>query len=473
MPDTSLVAEFRARARDVRASQRAFGLAVVDSTVTSAVVEITNGRLLVTVTGSPSCPSVDVSLSDPRYATIGDLLNALGRSPGYRVARDEGVNMGHASVDLDLQGPAECQGTGVDLFHHMFSDLELEAILRRAIQRHNPSLNLVTIPPQEVEFALQMAMAILHREQATDAVKRKGLDMGVGELLQLADSYERAYNEDTKRLKRAIQSPKEANPNTMREGDITLGTLSRRSLRTGYIAPVGANLPPDAPVLLDPSDLDQEDDNVRVQWQRNHNADFYSYELWMDTQPEVQRTKEGQLFAASPWSSRPANSGARITTSKMVFRSLGPNSSSAGYVTFITELGQAVKGFIVNGLEPENDYFFRLYVIDLNNESAASNVVRLRTVPMRAVLKENDFASSLYALPGTVVTLYMRSDRGTFTAQHRVFFGGQEVTATIVGPYEVTVVVPTFMHRETKKDLVVRSPTGLTSVMREVFQVAL
>jgi hypothetical protein len=477
--ETSLISELRRRIRDVGHTSRAFGLAVTDDSVSDAIAEVTNGHLIVSVSGSVTIPSLDIDLSRPQYETIGRLHQALSRTPGYRCTLDEDANLSHPSVDLESFGPVPVHETGVDLKHHRWSDLELDSIIHRATQRHNPSLNSTTLPSQEVEFVLQLAQAIIYRDLAGDAVKRKGLDTDVDQCLKLANDHEAAYRSDTARLARAIQSPKEANSSTMDEGDVVLGRNFRRSMRTGLQSPLSQALPPDAAYLLEPDSRDAEDTNLRVNWQQNRNYDFYSYELWMDFRPEVIREREGLISPAVPYAFLPDTPSpllggvARETSSRMVFRSYGANSNfdTAAFATFVQELGQSIKAFIVGKLEPETTYYFRLYVVNLNYQAVASNIVQLTTKPLRAMFKTNNYADRLSGPAGTVITFTLESAMGAVTTSHRFLFGPKELPMTILTPYTFTVTVPAFSNLTEKKDLTLISPTGLIDCKKMAFMV--
>lgn len=499
---SSILSEFRRRIKDVRHSSRAFGVAIVDPGVTTATAEVTMGHLIVNVQGG-AAPSIDFDLSNPRYDTIGRLYQVVSRVQGYRATLDEDVNLDHPSNDIEGFGPlpiagggtvmpASASGSGVDLTHHLFSDSELEEILKIAIQRHNPSLTLSTLPPQEKTFVITLAHAEVCRIQGYDASKRKGLDQTVENLIALADSFEKQYKDDTTRLSRAIQSPREANSNTTDEGDVMLGKLFRRSGRTGFMDPLGNVIPPDAAVLQDPDEHDIEDDNIRVVWQRNKNWDFYSYELWMDTRPDVIRTREGGLiFAGVPINALISpdtdfgqrNAAKRMTTSTLVFRSFGSNSnaSQSSFATFVEEFGQLIRSFSVGGLESQTTYYFRLYIVNINYVATSSNVVRGMTKPLRArfisqffdpnnpLAPVGQFISVTTGPAGTVVTLQLDTTKGAFTTLHTLKFSEKPVVPTITnGGYTLTATVPAFQNIG-PKDLAIVSPTGLVDVRNQGF----
>lgn len=489
MTQTSLLSELRRKIQDVRPSRRALSFGLTDENVTSAVAEVTNGHLIVNVAGG-TAPAIDFDLTNARYDTIGKLYQVLSRTTGYTAQRDEDANLDHPSIDVEPFGPLDVRSTGVDLNHHLFSDNELEEVLREAIQRHNPSLSTDTLPPQEWAFIFPLAQANICRIQAYDASKRKALDMEVNQLLALADSFERRYKEDTTRLARALQSPRETNSNIVDEGDVMLGKQVRRSLRTGFMSPTSQTLPPEAAVLLDPDEHDVEDDNARIVWQRNKNYDFYSYELWMDSRPDVVRTREGGLiFAGTPVAFLSQEDGTRaaarrLTTSQMVFRSFGGNSNSSrsSFSTFVEEFGQLISAFSVGNLESETEYYFRLYIITINYVATSSNVVRVYTKPLRARFlplyrPDNQPGPTGVALsanagpPGTVVTVQLDPTKGAFTTQHVFRIGEKVVTPSISGGgYVLSFTVPTFQIIGIK-DVSIVSPTQLVSVINQAFTV--
>lgn len=487
---SSIIAEFRNRIKDVRCSARAFGLAITDQSVTSAIAEVTGNRLIVTVVGGTGTPSIDLDLTDPRYDTVGRLYQVLARTKGYRASLDEDANKQHTSSDIEPFGPLTVESTGVDLQHHLFSDSELEEILKYALQRHNPTLTLATLPPQEWAFVMPLAQANVCRIQAYDATKRRGLAQESSTLIQLAESFEKQYSDDTTRLARAIRSPKETNSNLVDEGDVMSGKQFRRSLRTGFMSPLSQVITPDFVVLNDPDQYDVEDDNVRVVWQRNKNLDFYSYELWMDTRPEVERTREGGLiFAGTPVAFQNRqdgqyNSAQRLTTSVMVFRSFGANSNSSrsSFSTFVEEFGQLIRSFSVGGLEPETSYYFRLYVIDINYEASGSNVVKATTRALRTRFKNQSYdalqpqrpvgpyTDKTAGPPGTTVNYFLDTTKAPFTADCTFLFGGKEIANPVIsaGGYQVEIVVPSFQTYG-YKDVSIVSPSELIDIRNHAF----
>ena len=452
-------------------------IGIRDASVTSATAEITNGHLIITIAGGTT-NSLDFDLSNPRYDTIGGLYDAISRAGGYTANLAEDADRNHSSTDIAPFGPLNIQTVGCELVHHLFSDNELEDIARDATHRHNPSLSLATLPPQEWAFVFPLAHANILRTQAMDATKRRGLSEDVSSLLELARSYEEQYTADTQRLARAIQSPREANANIVDEGDVMLGTLFRRSGRTGFMSPLASVIPPDAAKLLDPNEHDIEDSNVRVVWERNKNFDFYSYELWMDTTPDVVRSRDGGLIpTGAPISQLTTDDtryegAVRRTSSVMVFRSFGGNSnaSRSSFATFVEEFGQMIRSFAVGNLESQSTYYFRLYVQNVNYDSIGSNVVKAVTRPLRARFIQYNALSLTSGKPGAVVTVTCDPTKGQFTSQHVFKIGGKVVATTILTPYTFSFVVPSFENYG-PKDVVIVSPTKLLDVISYAFTV--
>lgn len=481
MTTSSLIDRLRRRIQDDRPSNKAMSVAVTDDVSTRAILELQDGFLSVTVTGG-TAPSPTFNLMETRYDTIEKLYRQLTRLDGYTVTLDEDASNTHLSVDLFPIPPTDI-GTGnssAELKHYLFSASELDEILSEAVQRHNPSFNVSSLPNTEEVFVFQLAHAEVCRRQAYDSSKRKGLSETVDDLLSIARSLEDTYGSDVKRLARALQSPKETTALTD-EGDIMIGTAYRTSPRTGFKSPIGQNTSPKPVILMEPDDiLDVEDDNIKGRWQRTRGNDFYSQELWIDTIPDVIRSQTGLTFGGQPFAGTPvlinsdSNRGVlRKTTSKLVFRSWGANTNfdTATFHTFIEEFGQEITQYNVGDLEPDTEYFFRLYVQDLNYETTASNVVRYLTKSLRVRFEETNPVSPKSGLSGVVVTLKFDTTKGQFTAEHTIRFGGKIVPATIISPFEVTVVVPAFTVIRLPKDIVVTSPTGLFDIINDAYTV--
>ena len=488
---TSMLAEFRRKIQDTRYSRRVMTVSVSDETVSTATLEITAGRLTTSIIGG-SAAEVSVLLTSSAYDTVEKLFQLFSRTGGYSVQMDEDVSREHLSIDIEPVGLSSIKGTGIDLVTHLFSDAELEEILKNAVLRHNPGMSIDNLPEQERVFVFPLAQANVARIQAQDAAKRKGLDSSVSDLIALADSFENQYREDSRRHSRVIQPAREANPNLVAEGDVVLGKLQRRSLRTGFQAPISQTIDPDPPVLLVPDEHMIEDDNVQVVWQRNRNVDFYSYELWMDTRPDVVRSHAGELAfggATSTFPNTPTGQGflsdgaGRQTTSKMVFRAFGSESrtSRGSFAVSVQEFGQLLRSFAVPELESDTEYFFRLYVSTINYTVSGSNIVSALTKAQRARFMPlgrsatrpgpiGGFANKTSGPAGTVVEITLDPTAGPYTTAHTFTVGGKVVTPVIHSAYAMEITIPAFQTKDAK-DFVIISPTQLVDVRPCAFTV--
>lgn len=462
MPSTTLLSELRRRIRDTRRVVPSLTIATSDKTTSSALLELTNAMLIFTPTGGSVAKPFSLDLTSASYNTVGKVHQELQRMAGIVAILDQEADVEHESIDWEEFGPQDVTQVGFQLRHHVFSDWEAEQVIQGAIRRHNPTMSIQTLPPSEWELVLTLAMATIYRTQAGDTSKRKGTDAEVGELLQLASSFDDQYASDAKRLRNVIQSPKEAPNGKIQQGDVVLGHMYRKSMRNGFLAPMAAANPPPVPMIDVPEDWDPEDDNVRLRWQKSEDVYFHSYEMWMDRHPEVERE-----------ATSPVTGAARPTTAYLVFRSSGAsaNYSSRGFSTYIEQYGQLITRFNVASLEPETDYYFRLYATDVNFNTVASGVVKIRTKPLRTRFLKPNTTSTTTGPAGTVVTVNFDPTRAAFTAQCGLEMEGKPLVATIVNPYQVTFVVPVFIQKTTPKQLVVISPTGLRDVLTQFFTV--
>lgn len=463
MTTNSLIDKLRRRIKDDRPNTKALSLSVVDETIDRAIAEVTNGHLTVRVLGG-NTKSADFRLDDPRYATIGRLHNALSRMDGYTSSLDEDAQADHMSLDIASVAPIDI-GKGrssINLTHHLFSDSELEEVVESSIQRHNPRFTGITLPESEEAFVLMLAHADICRRQAYDTSKRRGLDTEVGDLVRLADSIEESYRKDVERLTRALVSPAEPVPSTMGPGDVVVGTTFRSSLRTGRKSPFAAQPGPTAPVFVEPDAEDVEDESVRIHWARSGDNDFHHFELWMDTSPDVRpgiEDRQQVVTAGPPVYYHYENQ--RRGTSQQVFKLTGHAIS-----------GQGARSYIVRELEPDTDYYFRLAVRDGSGGYAASEVIGVRTKPLRTRFRTSSFTSALWGPPGTVVTLFFDETRAPLVQGEQVIrLGDKIVPHTIIDPYTATIVVPSYVQKRDPKYFVVESPSGLRDAPLLAFQV--
>ncbi len=481
---SDLVAALRSRLSDDRASVPAFALQVTGR-CRSAVLEISNGYLTVTVEGGEDVSSVRWSLSAPNYCTVGRLLAAFRAQRGYQVTPDTAVNEGFSSMNLQVEGFPDISNRNVYQFkHHIFSNDELTRFLEDAVSTHNPNYTVSRVPESERVYVLYKAQAAAYRALAADAARRKGIDTEASVLLSLAQDLEAQYEKDRERMMRVIPVAK-AEESAIGQGDVIQGTFSRFSLRGGYLAPKRAAIPPPPPVLYAPADNDVEDILVRLRWKATRDAYFVRYELWRDTQGTVERSSAGR----SQDPGLPLNtSWSKAGTARLVHDgNLGQTSRFDGFVfdTFAERGGGStltnhsfVDGLAENDpLETETVYYYRLYVVNINGEVLPSDVIKVQTKKRRAFLKRQgkdlapDAISPVSGLlaGGTVVTLLGYN----FEAGMRVELNGKPCSVTIVSPNEVTIVIPGQSNeafRNLPLDLTVISLNGLKDFARAVWR---
>lgn len=460
MTTNSLIDKLRRRIKDDRPHVKGLTLSVSDAQADRAIAEVTNGHLIVQISGG-STPSFDFNLSDPRYATIGRLHQALTRMSGVTASLDEDAEVDHASLDIYPVAPTDVGPgrSGIELKHHLFSDIELDEVIEHSIQRHNPSFSSGSLPPSEEAFVMTLAHADICRRQAYDSSKRRGLDTTVYDLMSLADSMERTHRDDTTRLAKALVSPSEASPNTMGPGDVVVGTAYRASLRTGRRSPYAAQSGPVSPVLLEFTPEDIEDESVVVRWVRNSDNDFHSYELWMDTIPDIMPEHNVRAGAVG----QPVYhhyEGMSSGSSRMVHRVYGSGI-----------LGQGARSVRVVDLEPNTTYYFKMYVRDMEGSLAGSGVLSCLTKSLRTRFHPIVYASTMFGEVGAPVTLYFDTDRAPITEEHVFRFGEHEIPLDIVNYFQANVVVPAFVQKKNGKSLVIQSPTGLRDIAPRLFTV--
>jgi len=494
-----LIRALRSRLSDDRPNVPAFTIGV-KAKCKSALFEVVDGALTVTVEGGEGIKSIRWVLSSPDVSTIGRLINKLQREPGYSAEPDVSAQLDKASVDLYVSGIHTISGGSTyTLKHRMFSDSELRDLLDEAIQLHNPSMTANTVPQSERVFILLKATARAYRVLAGDTAKRKGLDTDANLLLKLAGDLDKEYDDAHGRLVRTIQAPV-VDESKVGPGDVMEGKMFRRSLRAGYNAPYRNANPPTPPELYQPQDDDIEDVMVRLRWAQNRDYSFAHYELWRDTDPRVDRNLAGrlemQLASAGP--ALPVQTQySRASTSKQVLGvSFGATASTpifngfyfgtaseqpgsiltnTSFVDGYVVLSQSSQQFRVLGepLEPEYEYYYRMYVVDRNGEILPSNVLKVRTKAMRARFKRNEsraLASDALSVSsgalagGTTVTI-----KGTdFADTMSVLINGKACSLTVASSTQATIVTPGFSNPDfinKPMDLVIVSRNGLRDIV--------
>jgi hypothetical protein len=478
-----LLEKLRARVKDERYKSPAFSIGVTDSAATQSIIEITRQHFRITVLGTSGlvAPNLDLNLTDDKYDTIGELCGYLQSLDGYSCTAADDIEYDHPSTDLRPIPPTNMGDQPVEMRTRLFADEQLAKMVDEAARRHNPNYDATCVPIEEEVFVLQLAQAVFMRTLANDTVKRKRLDEDTSSLLAIADSYEDAYERDIARHQRVIASPTltAQQKSNMREGDIVMGQLFRRSLRTGRAAPIAAAAPPTVPVILEPRPEDEEDDNVTIRWDRNTDNDFCSLELWRDTQPNVKRAP---MWSAASFDYNTAYyEGAhrpKDTTSKLVFRT-GAGGTGNGFANNWSGNGQMSTSFVdygltqstgpvpeeYFGLEPDTEYFYRLYVLNRASEGVASDVIRVRTKQRRAQIVSVSPATLPRA--GGAFTVLARH----IWQQSLVLIDGRPLASQSIVPADapenvgtITGVSPRFQVPG-PKDVVLTSPNGLVHVL--------
>lgn len=493
-PRSDLVATLRQRLADTQPNVAAFSLAVTGN-AKGALLESANGHLSVTVEGGENVSSIRVPLGHPSYNTVGKLIDFLSRQRGYAVIPAEGYDAEHPSIDLRVDGlPDIANGSSYTLKHRVFSDAELLDLLSAATQLHNPNYTIASVPHNEREYVLLSAAASAYRMLAASAAKRQGLEGEAATYLSLASDLERQYEESRRRLERIIPVPK-ADESKIGTGDVIVGTLTRRSLRVNYIAPRVGATPPTPPTLYDPSDDDVEDTVIRLRWSQNRDTTFSHYELWRDTQPNVERSVAGRLQLAEGVAAR-STPYSKAGTAKQVLgvqnsagrQSVSPIFDGAFFWTAAELAGSAVvnssfvDGIVLTNphsgetvgepLEPEFDYYYRLYAINMNGEVVPSNVVRVRTRPMRArflwgsngMLADDAMSARSGTISGGDEVVIKGTNLSTSTT---VTIGGKQCRVLAASASEMTIKTPAFANMSfigKPMDVVLISPTGLKDI---------
>lgn len=420
MSTTSLIQELRSRVKDSRSLVRAFGVSVTDALSSEASLEVSGGYLRVTVVGG-AAGSLNVSLSDPRYDTLGRLARSIQGTAGYAVSIDSEMDEDFSALSLADVGPVDCLRRQMDLTHKLFSDQFLGDIIRRATLLHNPSFpNPDSLPAGEEELVILMSHAMLARHLASGAVRRRNMDMSTDQLLTLAKSLDDAYKTNYARLARSIQSPREAASDLMREGDVVVGRFNRK--RRGSVGRTSiGNIPPETPILVEPLQLDVEDTRTFIGWQRSSESNFSRYEMWRSTESDVNK-------------GRPP---AQATT----YSTLGQPGSR--------DVLGATGGWF-ECLEPSTTYFFRLYVIDRNGEYSGSQTVQVTTKALRAKLSELAPPTPVEVQAGSVVTVTFDPEYAAPDVSLVVTVGDKAASYTVTGAYEIEVIVPALFQKGNK-----------------------
>lgn len=468
-----LVAQLRNRLQDDRPIVVAFNLSATGN-ARSVVVETTRSSFLVTVSGGETVDSVRLPTGGSQYNTVGKVIEALQHTRGLSVsaAADSGASS-HPASDLYVDGlPDIAGGKTAAVRHCLFSDATLIGLIQEAIQLHNPTYTLGTIPTSEAPLVLLKAQVLAQHQLANDTVRRKAMDMSFADIMSLADRTDGQYKKALERLGKSVSVPKIDETN-IGSGEFINGKAFRKSLRFGYDAASASALNIQPPTLFEPEDRDIEDVSVRLHFSPNKEEHFSGYELWRDIQPTVERSYVGARrdtwrgSTPSPWGYQPRLVTERPSTARLVAGggSFDPYDTREFEFGTYAEMGARnfKKGSVVDGphrstnepLEPNTTYYYRLYARDINGNMLGSNVVRVTTrnsiarflrlytppasyvVAPTAILPIEGVAAG-----GTLVTIL-----GTgFTEKTVVAFGAKRVPLVSVAPTVLTVLSPTFVN---------------------------
>ncbi len=468
-----LVSKLRTRLNDNRASVLAFTLSVT-GTCTKALLEIGQGLLVITVSGGEAMRSIELQLSDPQYATVQRLVNALSRYPWLNVEQAETIDNDAPSIELRVDGfPDISSGKSAVVKSRLWSNGQIEAFLQDGLQLHNPNYTIVSAPKAEYPYILLKANAAALRSLAGDTARRKGLDADADTLLSLAQDLDKQYDSDFERMRRVIPVAK-ADMSNVGTGDAIQGTLVRKSYRGWGREPVRAAIPPYPPTLFPPGPNDVEDTRVRLSWSQSRDPYYRTYELWRDTSPNVSRNTAGYnvntSLAVQPL--MPVGSAfTGVGTSKRVLGGSGVWNQSPTFdgnfywtlsdfrgtpivtPTFIdgviwdSQLYSNATPAPVEPLEPDTDYWYKLYLINDNGEASCSEAVKVRTKTQRALF--------LRGQPGFFAADFMDVREGPLNGGTAITF---KVTNLVPGVVVVINGKRTFTVSQTLSTITVYSP---------------
>lgn len=481
-----LLVQLRGRLGDDRYNVPVFVLSCLDAYATDCFLEVQNGYLRTTLfNAAVESKELNLNLGAHRYQTVGQLFEEIEKnfSTTYRIVPANDVDEGHPALDIEPVTRTNIRGNGVTLHTRRFADSELESFLKAAARRHNANYTLGNTPKQEEGMVCTLAHADALRAMASDASKRRGLDADVGNLIKLAESYERSYKDDLKRNLKAIK-PVRSDDDGIREGDVVVGEFVKRSLRTGYMAHSSANLRPNPPLMHDFADRDIEDLGVHVRWRRSRHPHVYAIELWRDTVPDVKRSRDENLFPTTStlvWDSRRSNNrefGQQSPAALMERASWGTKSESGNLVSAVFDgfalppVGQPFDANSSFGLEPETRYYWRLYLVDRNGEWVASDVVSALTLRERARFSRAAGTPALSVATGPIAggtAITIKGENFTSDNGPTVQIGGKDCpNLTVVDTETITCDSPaTSQFAPRRQDVVLLSNSGLRDLILE------
>ena len=520
MSREDLLAELRERIQDNRASLTSFTIGVT-AKATSAQLLLRNGLLAVVVQGGQGITSFSFDLSAPGYDTCGKLVAQLNQLPGYQATPSDSFQSEHVSTDLTTGGgPIELArvgymaspqgGTpvvqtppqGVQVQHHLFSDDTLYRFLNAGAREHNPNYTGSSVPSPERSLVLMKAAAHCFRALAALAARSKILGVESENFLALAKDQDEKYAREKVELARTLPTAKVDN-NRLGSGEAIMGTqlLVGTAMRSHGITPYGSSTPPTPPLIYQCTDDDVEDTLVRLRWERNTEKGFAYFELWRDRQPNIERSIAGRLIG-QPFVNQLATSTqySRMSTSKQVFGIYkyfpgdfffgtwsdlyGLSGQNCNFVDGVVYQGPGSPQSMIlqEPLEPNTDYWYRLYGFSENRDCTPSAVIQVHTKGMRARISRlgdpiggdwNPASISPQAGPlagGTTITI----TGSYFAVGMRVLINGFACTGLSIngGGTSLTCVSPGLVnpdHRGHPYDVVLQSPNGLIDLIKGVW----
>jgi hypothetical protein len=330
-----------------------------DFTVTSgatALVSVIEGALVITAT--VSSPTFQFS----QYPTIAQLVEAINEyNAAFRATLVEDADPDHTTEDLQLFPPTTALNKRVVFSSRMWSDDELDAMIGRAINRHNNSIpadptlkfrgnyNITSLPSEHEYYVLLLAQIEALKVQIQSATKRKGSDLTVTDFVALKGALEKEYADQLKLFmaRRVTLTPTDVKD--LGSGDVIEGQTYRESLHTGRHYPYGPRMVPSSaapkPVAVHLNLTALGSGQALLQWTFNRDPSFHRYEVWRGTTAAVSDISELITTTAT---------GIRVTT------------------RYYREQVMFIDG-AATPLTP-GTYYYVVYVFNKNNEGTPSNV---------------------------------------------------------------------------------------------------
>lgn len=354
-----LLDEFRRRIGDTSYNYVQLEVSCDDAGATQALLEITDTNLITTITGGTATP-LDLDLFDPDMETVEKLAAKIRSNALYAATVAMDGEGSHSSSDLEIIPPKSCLRRKVQLRSRRWSDAELTDILSTALTKLGRDLgtvySLTTVPSAVKDLLFILGTVGMYWDQVNNATKRRGVDLRVEDFStlhqRLLDEYDRSLKAYKELQPTPVQTLTAEQLDDLGAGEVIVGTLIRRNLRTGRLTPSSAVGYPAAEVAVATF---IGSGKIMVNWTRSHASGFYRYELWRGTVPEVSNISEVTL----------------------------PLGSVTATGTKIAMLPEAERTSWVDGGTsplPPGTYYYRLYVYNANGLWAASEPVSATVV---------------------------------------------------------------------------------------------